>query len=276
MSEEASTVTATESTEVSGEAESTVTSPAGDWSEFVNNLPEDFAAHHGFLSQFKDRDSFVKSAIDTKSAYGRKLEGFVKVPGEGSTDEEIAAYRAAVGVPASPAEYVIEVPEIAEGVEFDESVLEPLKEVAHSAGVSASALNALIAYQANVEGELVAAQNEAIQADERKLVNEWGDRYQERVDDLTKRVGGIVDLSQPMLSRSDVLRAMESMAKDFRNDDPTRGTPAQSMAGLNDQIEAIRGSDEYRNSAHPKHKETRARLHSLYSEQIRQETAMTR
>jgi len=238
---------------------------------WYGDLPEDLTESKSFFDQFKDRDAFFKSAKETKAALSRKLEGYIKAPGEGASDEDMTAYRSALGIPDSPDGYEVQIDGLPEGMDWDLDALTPFKEIAAAEGVPAKAFAALIAKQAEVEAAMFSAQQEAIQEASESLMNEWGDDYDYKLADIAGRVGDKLDLDQPFLSRVDVLRALDDLAKDFRDDTTGTGKPLNSGMSLNDQISKITSSDEYRSSTHPKHKETRAQLHALYAEQAKRE-----
>lgn len=239
---------------------------------WYGQLPEPLTVHQKFLDQFKDRDTFIKSAADTKAALSKKLEGFVKLPGENATPEELSAYRKAVGVPDDPTGYEVTAPEVANLPGFDPEALGPIKEAAHALGLSADQFNGLVAAQAKIE----AAQLEAMQQAERSLVNEWGDQYDYRVADIAARVGDVIDLEQPFLNRTDVLRALDLLAADFRPDSTNTGQSSANLQSLDEQIAAIQSSPAYRNTTDPGHKAAREKLHSLYREQSAREVATRR
>ena len=242
---------------------------------WYGELPEDLADSRSFFDQFKDRDSFLKSAKETKAALSRKLEGFVKLPGETATPEELASFRQALGIPETPDGYEVQV-QVPEGMAWDETALTPFKELAHAEGIPPKAFAALVQKQAEVEAQMFQEQQAALEASQQALVNEWGDQYDYRLSDIQGRVGDALDLSQPFLSREDVLRALDSLAKDFRPDDTNPGKVVNSGASLDDQIREIQSSPAYRNTMDPGHKAARARLHSLYAEQARREAVPAR
>jgi hypothetical protein len=247
--------------EVSTAPDAGAVTEAAPW---YGELPEDLAESKSYFDQFKDRDSFFKSAKETKAALSRKLEGYVKLPGEGSTPEEIAAYRQAVGVPDSPDGYEVQIEGLPEGMAWDPEALAPFKELAAAEGIPAKAFAALVQKQAEVEAQLFAAQQEQIQQANQALVNEWGDSYDFKLGDISQRVGDVLDLNQPFLSTPDVLRALDKLAKDFREDDTRPGNTASTSAvAARERIEAIRNDPAYTNVLDPRHKEVRAEMHRL-------------
>ena len=100
------------------------------------------------------------------SAHGEELkaatEGMVKIPGEGASIEEIAAYRTAQGVPDTKEEYELAIPD-SEGKEGNTVIANAVMAAAHEAGIPKSKLSAvwdpvLTALGAQVEEQVKAGQ----------------------------------------------------------------------------------------------------------------------
>ncbi len=94
---------------------------------------------------FKDTDALVGSYRELERAIAGG-KGYLKVPGEGASDAEVAAYRTARGVPGAAADYVVNLPKAGDGepaYELDTTLLEPLKEAALKGGVSSAEFAAL-------------------------------------------------------------------------------------------------------------------------------------
>lgn len=75
----------------------------------------------------KDLAGLCKFAADTKSAYNKKMENVIQIPGEGSDETTMAAYRArlaeASGVPSEASGYEIFKPEkLPDGMEHNEEL----------------------------------------------------------------------------------------------------------------------------------------------------------
>src|SRR3990167_9381990 len=78
----------------------------GDRSWVPDDLKEDAT-----LKNFKTPADAIRAFVATKKMVGQRLEGMVKVPGEGATPEEVAAWRKASGVPDAVADYTLDVAE---------------------------------------------------------------------------------------------------------------------------------------------------------------------
>ena len=103
---------------------------------------------------FKDLDGLTKALRSAEKSIHDK--GLVKLPGEGASEAEKTAFRAAIGVPESAEGYVIAPIKDADGneLELDTPLLSRLAAKAHESGVPKAAYEALV-------NDFVAAQLEA-------------------------------------------------------------------------------------------------------------------
>jgi hypothetical protein len=119
---------------------------------------------------------------------------------------QVAAWRTSMGVPATPAEYKLEIPANAPYPQFTGY----LSEILHEAGVPAAMAPKLAAgYEAAVaklETELRAKEDTESAAALKSLETEWGANYQERVslasrgkEWLSREVGGLNDVQMRTL-----------------------------------------------------------------------------
>jgi len=236
---------------------------------WYGQLPESLAGDQKFFDQFKDQESFMKSAKETKSALSKKMEGYVRLPGENASDDDIAAYHQAIGVPEDPSGYEITAEDAINLPGFDPEALGPIKEAAHSLGLSAQQFDGLVAAQARIEAAQIAEMTQA----EQTLVNQWGDDFEYKVNDIQQRIGEVLDLDQMLMPRADVLRALDFLAADFRQDSTAAGRTSPAVSSIEEQISSIMQSPGYRNGSD---KASRERLHGLYREQAAREAATRR
>jgi len=90
----------------------------------------------------------IKAYADTKTAYGKKLEGVIAKPGENATDEEKASYRktmlAELGTPESPDDYNFNRPEsLPDGMTYDEEFEGAFRQLFHEVGMPADMAKSL-------------------------------------------------------------------------------------------------------------------------------------
>lgn len=103
--------------------------------------------------------------------------GRVKVPGEGASDEEVAAFRAAIGVPEKPEGYAIPQPKDADGndIPINSALTERVVASAHKHGVPKAALDAILADEISAQiaeyDELV----KGLQVKAGEHVKSWGE-----------------------------------------------------------------------------------------------------
>ena len=161
---------------------------------------------------FKDPVALVSSYRETERTANElraaaNLKGYPtdKVNADGTItkadDNAMKAWRASMGVPATPTEYKLEVPTNAPFPEFTGY----LSEVLHEAGVPAAMAPKLAAgYEravARLEAEIRAKEDAQSAAQLKQLEQEWGANYQERVALgargkawLAKEVGGLNEI----------------------------------------------------------------------------------
>lgn len=107
-------------------------------------LPEDLRAT---AANFKTLPDVVKSLIETKRLASGKLDGMVKIPGEGATPEEIAAFNKARGVPEKPEDYGLTKPQGDIANLWDDESVGAFAKEAHAKGLSKAETQWLVEYQ---------------------------------------------------------------------------------------------------------------------------------
>ena len=136
------------------------------------------------VAKYKSPEGLLKGAANLISFAGKKVEGVI-VPNEGSTEQEIAEYRQAIGVPESATAYDLKPENLPEGMGWDEGLSSEWQNVFHDVGLSQEQAakiaqsytditnnqlqNALQSNQANVEGEMEQQRAE--------IQKQWGDKY---------------------------------------------------------------------------------------------------
>lgn len=109
--------------------------------DWRNQLAGDNEGRLNDLSRYTSLDKFIESAFEAKDKI-RKNEVSTGLP-ENATDEQLAAYREANGVPAEPGEYKIELQDGLELSDMDLEVMEGVQKIAHEYNISNEALSAL-------------------------------------------------------------------------------------------------------------------------------------
>jgi hypothetical protein len=145
-------------------------------------LSDEFKEHE-YVKQFENPTAFVKDALVNKD----KLSKAIFKPGKGASDEEMASYRKAMGIPDKPDDY--EFPQT-EGVKHDEKMVQWARGIFHQAGLDKEQAGLIAqAWDGFVKGLTEAdeaAQTEAVKEAEKQLKEEWGDKYDQNLE-YTKR-----------------------------------------------------------------------------------------
>lgn len=121
--------------------------------------------------------SLAKAYADTKKMVG----GMIKFPGEDATEEEIAAFRGKLGIPATIEDYNIEPPMLnEEEAVFSKESVGAFVEFGHQKGLSNAHVQEVINFQAEVIKADHDAINKMAQEGMEALKKEYGDKYPEK------------------------------------------------------------------------------------------------
>lgn len=174
---------------------------------------------------FKSLDDVVKAhRAAEKSLHDG---GRVKIPGEGASDEELATFRKAMGVPDKPEGYEIKLPEV-EGIEgryeLDAGFADIFRPIAHKHNVSAAALNDLATAFMTAQAESDAGEARTNNQEFAAQVREWGGEASAKGENL-KRGARLLELDK---------QAVNNMQK---------GLGARKTAALLERIGSMAGED---------------------------------
>ncbi len=127
---------------------------------------------------------------ELKNVATKATEGMIKIPGEGATVEEIAAYREAQGVPKDVSGYELPIPEDEANKAGNEAIAKEVAAAAHEAGIPKSKLTAVwnkvvpaLAAQAQA---LEKQGNDLLAADVQALKDVKKDKYDSFIIDTDK------------------------------------------------------------------------------------------
>jgi len=155
------------------------------------------------FDNIKDLPTLLKKTLNASrkiSAHGEELkkstEGMIKIPGEGATPDEIAAYRKAQGVPDGPEGYDLAIPE--DGYkESNTAIANIVKAAAHEAGISPNKLSAVwskVVASINDQARALEAKGqELLAADVQALKDAKKEKYDAFIAD-TNRVAAHFDV----------------------------------------------------------------------------------
>lgn len=129
----------------------------------------------------KDLDGLAKVARDNQRAL--RESGRIKIPGEGATAEEVAAYHKAIGVPDDAKGYVIAAPKDADGndLELDSALIDRLAESAHKRGAPKAMFEGLASDLIQAQLDQAAEIDAQHQAEAAALVKSWGANSKEKL-----------------------------------------------------------------------------------------------
>lgn len=165
------------------QAEAGSAEPAG----WLTQLPKDVRSHEA-LQGLSGVGELATGYAELKA----RIAEMVKVPGDGASDEEIAAYRNAIGVPESPDKYELEKPDLPPGLQYSQELESQFKKLAHETGLSASAASKLYGFFAQQSTQALnkakAEAREQREEAERSMKKEWGQDYEKNVEALSRSV----------------------------------------------------------------------------------------
>lgn len=137
----------------------------------------------------KDINGLVKVARDNQAAL--RDSGRIRVPGEGASEADVAAFHKAIGVPEDPKGYEVTVPAgengepitLADGspVQLDQGLIDRVAIAAHKAGVPAGAFNALVQEVVRNDMEQIAGKQAEEVAEAQRIANSWGSAREENL-----------------------------------------------------------------------------------------------
>lgn len=189
---------------------------------FEENTPVHLRENGKMLSQFKSLDAFVDSHRELKTKLLERDDGKFRVPGEHSTEEEIAEYKAALGIPDAPEGYDLSgyLEPTEERVGFNQDLLERVGNWAAQEGIPAATLSKMLDFYGGLENEIMANAREeregVVEKNLAELKEHFGDEYSDRMD-LVKAVAERrgFDPSDPVWSTPQVADALSTLAKEL-------------------------------------------------------------
>ena len=214
--------------------------PITDWR---TSLPEDLRSEKVFES-IKGKDINEAFPILAKNyVHAQKLVGAEKlvVPGPSATPEELSAFYTKLGRPAKPEEYSIKLPEGLTEDRLDKVRVDTWRKELHDAGIPKVAAERLLSkYLADEHGAHTAAQaaqTKALEQNELSLKQEFGTKFDEKVNHArwaVKEFGSdalLQMLDQTGLgSHPEVVKLFAKIGESV-GDDRARGQGSRQMAG---------------------------------------------
>jgi len=136
------------------------------------------------VAKYKSPEGLLKGAANLISFAGKKVEGVI-VPNEGSTEQEIAEYRQAIGVPESPTAYDLQPENLPEGMGWDEGLAGEWQNAFHEAGISQEQAQKLSQAYSDITNNQLQQANQTLQSQSEgemeqqraEMQKQWGDKY---------------------------------------------------------------------------------------------------
>jgi len=159
--------------------------------------PEDWRASitDPALKNIADRITSPVDAIKVIQDLRTQNSQRIKIPDEKATEEDVAKFRKAIGVPDQATGYEINLPDGMQMTEADQAVLSAVVPLAFESGVPAEAFNKFVGkymeLNKQAEQNVIAQLQQYGQDSERLLRKEWGSDFDRHVN-LANRVGEVV------------------------------------------------------------------------------------
>jgi len=242
-------------------------------SEPTVEAPEPYDWHSDIHPEVKD-DPIWKSTPDIKTltkAYAdatRYNVGAVKMPGKDATPEEVSAFYAKLGRPASPEAYALS------DTYKESAVLQAMRPVAHSAGLTPKQWETLQEGLSRIEGEQAKSVAASRDATIEELQGEYGAAFDNNIalaQRLIRTYGGEETWEKlstaPIGNDPGFLRMMVQVAKAMAEEeliDSGMAEPGMNKDDLLREIDTLTSSRAYLKDSDPGHEAAVARASKLF------------
>lgn len=189
---------------------------------WLEAIPEEYRGDPN-VTKYQSLEELVKGHVNLAKMRQQQTDGLVKVPGEDASEEEIAAFRAAIGVPESAEGY--ELPEIPEGAEVDGNLVDAFRSTAQEMGLNPKQFQKAVEWY-NQYGVKVAEENAARLNDHYKgeagvkkaVANASNALSQIQDQELRETLGRFVGRDEL------VTRLLDELGQKFREEPAPRGS----------------------------------------------------
>ncbi len=196
------------------------------------------------VAKYKSADGLLKGAANLVNFAGKKVEGVV-VPNEGSSEQEVADYRKAIGVPESATEYDLRLDNLPEGLDWNDNLAEQWGGVFHEAGLNQEQAQKLSQAYSDITsqqleeatGKLNEQSELTMQEQQASLQKQWGREYDRNLQsavDMAEVVGFDMENSSDMqaVRHPKVMNMLLAKSQSMQEQPlPRNGAPTSS--GLN-------------------------------------------
>ncbi|BCS87335.1 hypothetical protein [Pseudodesulfovibrio sediminis] len=239
------------------------TPPADDGGgdNWIASVPEEFR-EASFVAKYKTPEDFFKGVDNLSKLAGQKQKGLV-APGEGASEEEVAAFNTSLrelsGVPGSLEEYqgALQLPELGEGAMMPKFI-----EMGFTNGVPPQAMQSIISglseELANEEQAVMQAYSAELQKNMDAVKRDWGDEFDYKLNVGERFLSKFSDETRQMLTDADwknkapLVRDLYELGNRYLgegdladvNSGGTGGSDVPTMAGLVAMKEDLRYKDQ--------------------------------
>lgn len=222
---------------------------------WIDKLPEGFIPkddHEAFkthVAKYKNPLEVIKSDFNKERMLGKRG---VFIPGEGSTPEEVAAFRKAIGVPESADGYNLKPEKIPDGLDWNDDLVKPYAEIAHKYNIPAKAMQELVAQNLQTETlrkqQMETAIMQDLESGRAELKQTYGSEFDAKIN-LAKRAAasvGVDPTSRGFLDPA-VVKGFVRLAEMIDEDRLPNGDSRISQGGM------ARAKDIMTNPSNPYH-----------------------
>lgn len=157
----------------------------GDWNQTLND--SEMGEYAGLIGKYNSFDGLIKGFKNAEGLLGKKAltPDAAIVPNEGSSPEEVAAYRQAIGVPESATAYDLQPENLPEGMGWDEGLAGDWQNAFHEAGISQEQAAKLSQAYSDITNNQLTQANQTLQLQSEgemeqqraEMQKQWGDKY---------------------------------------------------------------------------------------------------
>jgi hypothetical protein len=190
--------------------------------DWTSNLTGDYEAAAKTAERYKSVPELAKAVYHARQQLSSKDER-AYVPNGSATDEEVAKYREALGIPSDAAEYKIERPEGIPDEAWDDNLAASYGQLFHEQNIPPAAANALVAKHAEIEAQRAMAMEQQIndrrEAGLEELRKEYGPDFQKQLDYARRMaVTAGVDPNAEGFDSPAVVKALAYAGRNMRED----------------------------------------------------------
>jgi len=218
------------------------------------------------FGQQKDLPSLLKSYEHAQKLLGKQANAVI-IPKDDASPEEVAAFRAKLGVPDSVEKYATKIEGLPEGMALDEAGVKQFNELAHKTGLTPSQAQEAVKFYAGIETQRATAAQEAAKAEyaagQKALGELFGKGYETEIA-VTKRgvqlAGG--NMESKGFGDPEVIKVVNRLTR-MQSDDKIASSDVSSthMAG---KARAMDIATNDQNPLHAKWLKGDAATHALY------------